>query len=91
MPPRKPYPSEKQDQYMLRLPNGMRDRLKAEAEKNRRSLSAEIVARLEASLVRQELGGGIMGKAEDVKRVFDPETERLIEALADRVARRLKP
>lgn len=37
------------DQYMLRLPDGMRDRLKDEAAKNNRSLNAEIVSRLVAS------------------------------------------
>lgn len=38
------------DQYMLRFPDGMRDRLKDEAAKNNRSMNAEIIARLEASL-----------------------------------------
>ena len=37
------------DQYMLRLPGGMRDRIKAAAEGNNRSMNAEIVARLEKS------------------------------------------
>jgi hypothetical protein len=35
------------DQYMLRLPDGMRDRIKAAAEANSRSMNAEIVATLE--------------------------------------------
>lgn len=34
---------------MLRLPDGMRDRIKAAAEANSRSMNAEIVARLGAS------------------------------------------
>ncbi|MDX0543933.1 Arc family DNA-binding protein [Sinorhizobium medicae] len=38
------------DKFMLRFPNGMRDRLKEEAAKNGRSMNAEIVHRLEASL-----------------------------------------
>jgi Arc-like DNA binding domain. len=38
------------DQFQLRLPPGMRDLLKAEAEKNGRSLNAEIVTRLSQSL-----------------------------------------
>lgn len=41
------YPSEKLDQYMLRLPDGMRDRIKHVAETNNRSMNAEIVATLE--------------------------------------------
>ncbi len=37
------------DKFMLRLPDGMRDRLKNEAARNNRSLNAEIIARLEQS------------------------------------------
>ncbi|MEW6257433.1 MAG: Arc family DNA-binding protein [Pseudomonadota bacterium] len=37
---------------MLRLPDGMRDRLKAAAAENNRSLNAEIVSRLELTLER---------------------------------------
>lgn len=36
-----------QDKYVLRLPDGMRDRIKAAAEANNRSMNAEIVATLE--------------------------------------------
>lgn len=32
---------------MLRLPNGMRDRIRREAEANNRSMNAEIIARLQ--------------------------------------------
>lgn len=35
------------DQYMLRLPDGMRDRIKASAEANGRSMNAEIVSVLQ--------------------------------------------
>lgn len=35
------------DKFMLRLPDGMRERIKAEAEANNRSMNAEIVATLE--------------------------------------------
>lgn len=41
------YPSDHQDQYMLRLPGGLRDRIKRFAERNGRSMNAEIVARLQ--------------------------------------------
>jgi plasmid stability protein len=37
------------EQVMIRLPDGMRDRLKDAAERNARSMNAEIVARLEES------------------------------------------
>jgi hypothetical protein len=40
--------SDQQDKFMLRLPDGMRERIKAAAEANRRSMNAEIVATLDA-------------------------------------------
>ena len=36
-----------QDKFMLRLPDGMRDRIRAAAAENNRSMNAEIVAVLE--------------------------------------------
>lgn len=51
---------------MLRFPEGMRDRIRAEAEQNNRSMNAEIIARLEHSF--------------DSRRAFEPDktlSERL--------------
>lgn len=41
------YPSEQQERFIVRLPDGMRDRIKAAAERNNRSMNAEIVATIE--------------------------------------------
>src|SRR5688572_19771046 len=43
-------PGRGSDQFPLRLPDGMRGRLKALADRNGRSMNAEIVSRLEDSL-----------------------------------------
>lgn len=40
------YPSQKQDQMQIRLPDGMRDRIKVEAARNHRSMNAEIIHQL---------------------------------------------
>lgn len=54
-----------QDKFVLRLPDGMRERLKAEAEANKRSMNAEIVARIEDSFeARQRMDAGIQGVTE---------------------------
>lgn len=45
-------PSRQQDKFVLRMPDGMRDRIAKEAESNGRSMNAEIVQRLEASFRR---------------------------------------
>ncbi|MDI6025634.1 Arc family DNA-binding protein [Corticibacterium sp. UT-5YL-CI-8] len=41
------FPSSKQDQFVLRFPDGLRDRIKASAEKHGRSMNAEIILVLE--------------------------------------------
>ncbi|WP_276315870.1 Arc family DNA-binding protein [Paracoccus sp. pheM1] len=41
------FPSELADRFQVRMPPGMRDRIKAAAEANNRSMNAEIVATLE--------------------------------------------
>lgn len=43
-------PVQDYDKFVLRLPDGMRDRLKEIAAENGRSLNAEIVARLQITL-----------------------------------------
>jgi len=44
---RSKFPSDEVDRIMLRLPDGMRDRIAAAAKANNRSMNAEIVAVLE--------------------------------------------
>lgn len=46
---RKPFPSETQERFIVRFPDGMRDRIAEAAKANNRSMNAEIVARLEDS------------------------------------------
>lgn len=45
-----PAPSDIADKFMLRMPDGMRERLKDEAAKSGRSMNAEIVSRLQMTL-----------------------------------------
>lgn len=47
MAERDPYPSETQDRFIVRLPDGMRDRIKTKALKNGRSMNSEIIDALE--------------------------------------------
>lgn len=49
MKPKQPAPSDTADKFMLRFPDGMRDRIREEAENNNRSMNAEIIARLASS------------------------------------------
>jgi hypothetical protein len=47
-------PSRTAEQFVVRLPEGMRDRIAESAKLNNRSMNAEIVARLEVSLATEE-------------------------------------
>lgn len=38
------------DRYMLRLPNGWRETIKAEARKGHRSMNAEIISAIETAM-----------------------------------------
>lgn len=49
-------PSRSLDKVIVRLPDGMRDRIREAAENNNRSMNAEIVARLDASLNPPPMG-----------------------------------
>lgn len=78
-----------QDKFMLRLPDGMRDRLKAAAEANNRSLNAEIITRLgrtlssEGSNSTARQGVALLShKATALMRQIET-LQRMIEALPD--------
>lgn len=42
-------PTRDQNKYVIRMPEGMRDKIREAAEANNRSMNAEIVSRLESS------------------------------------------
>lgn len=46
---RAPYPSELKDRFIIRLPDGMRERIRIAADANNRSMNSEILATLEAA------------------------------------------
>lgn len=46
---KKPYPSETQERFIVRLPDGMRDMIADAAKLGNRSMNSEVVRRLEAS------------------------------------------
>lgn len=47
-------PSATQDKFIVRLPDGMREQLKAAAEGNGRSMTSEVVERLRASFEEEQ-------------------------------------
>ena len=57
------------DQFMLRLPDGLRDRIRAKAEKNGRSMNAEIVQLLESEY--PEPSDVMHVHAENIRKALD--------------------
>jgi len=49
----KKFPSHQQEQFIVRLPDGMRAQLAAHAKKAGRSMNAEIVTRLQSGVVSE--------------------------------------
>lgn len=77
-----PYPSDQQDKFMLRFPEGMRELIKAEAERNNRSMNAEILHRLEVSFVfdlpqKQAQASELVRVEEAVLRRLEEVVERI--------------
>ena len=75
------------DKFMLRLPDGMRDRIKAAAEANNRSMNAEIVETLEKvyppkSIDVQTLAEFLNG----ISTSFIADSDREAEEAADYIA-----
>lgn len=49
-----PYNSRTADKFVLRLPEGLRDRINLAAENNHRSMNGEMIARIDGSLDLEE-------------------------------------
>lgn len=51
------------DQFSLRMPNGLRDRVKASADNNGRSMNSEIIHHLERALAQPASAGNDPSKS----------------------------
>lgn len=61
------YPSALADKFVVRLPDGMRERIAEVARNNHRSMNSEIISRLETSILAES------GVAELPKNINSPE------------------
>jgi plasmid stability protein len=61
-------PSQMQDKFIIRFPDGMRERIKVAADANGRTMTAEIVWRLEQSLSGE---ARLHDQASDIRTVSD--------------------
>ncbi len=66
-------PNKDRDKFIVRLPDGMRDRLAVAATLNQRSMTAELVARLQASFAQDDApdAPAAGGLADEMLRMMD--------------------
>lgn len=78
------YPSDLADKVLVRMPDGMRDKLKALAKTNNRTLNAEIIARLQNSFENRLLSQEQLSIIEDGAKVlgYTPNTEKFEQAVS---------
>lgn len=78
--------SRKQDQFIVRFPDGLRDKVKAAAEINKRSMNAEIIAALEfyfswgsngEEVIPQEIIDDIVSKTDENRVRLEEQTKAL--------------
>jgi plasmid stability protein len=70
------YPSDRQDRFIMRLPDGMRDEIKERARKAGRSMNAEIVQILSAALNHEIQGDDDMARGDAELRIRIPHNLR---------------
>lgn len=73
------------DKYIVRLPDGMRDKITELAKANNRSMNSEIVLMLQQAMDARALGAVVGHTSTPVVDV-----NALADAIAERVAKRLK-
>ncbi|AVR88999.1 Arc family DNA-binding protein [Thauera aromatica] len=85
-----PYPSRTADQFVVRFPDGMRDRLKEAAHANGRSMNAEIVARLQASFEQPAPANiRLIDRISDSPSIVDEIAAKLAQMTPEQLARPL--
>jgi predicted DNA-binding protein len=75
------------DQFMLRLPEGMRDRIKLFADRNSRSMNAEIVATLDKAYPAADYEALAFALVEVLQEMPEDESKALSDLLNKRIER----
>lgn len=83
------------DKFMLRLPDGMRERIRAAAAENGRSMNAEIVFRLEATLAYEAMDDWadnrkLRAEADLNEKISEATAlDRITDKMVDRISERI--
>lgn len=83
----KKFPSQTQDKFTVRFPDGLRDKIAELANKNGRSMNSEIIDRLEKSFqIDEKSGFFITEKTVDTIKDFFDNTSKKLEQIEKQVA-----
>jgi hypothetical protein len=74
---KEPYPSETADRFIVRFPDGMRDRIAESAKANNRSMNSEIVARIAASFEADNANAELIELMKTLSKKQDSLDERI--------------
>lgn len=77
-------PHQGSDKYIVRFPDGMRERIAEAAKANNRSMNSEIIARLEASFEPPEASIAVLTK------IMEEREARMLEEVSANVRRLLE-
>ena len=78
------YSSREADQFNLRLPEGLRDKIDATAKSNGRSMNAEMNQRLESSFDAQKQISPVI--AELIEKMISDEVSRRLQQIAHQIS-----
>ena len=70
------------EKFVIRLPDGMRDRIKASADANNRSMNAEIVSRLADSLDEKQTAASLSINI-DLADLGKPDLQEKLQMISD--------
>ncbi|MFG1421738.1 Arc family DNA-binding protein [Roseixanthobacter liquoris] len=74
-------PVREYDKFMLRMPEGMRDRIAREAKSNGRSMNAELIARIEKTLEDDTALAKLTDRVEELEADFEKRLQDLEQAM----------
>jgi hypothetical protein len=75
--------AKKQDQFIVRFPDGMRDKIKESAEQNNRSMNAEIIAALDEWITKPNADDAQLEKLRTMARDMNAERQVVNHRLAE--------
>ena len=81
MSDQKEFPSDKADKFVVRLPDGMRDRIKRDASESGRSMNAQIIYMLQSHFERMDKEASEIQKALKSGSIATPESMEINAAL----------